>query len=140
MPQLQKLFKQAIAFGLVGALNTIITYALYLMLYRHINPTAAMGIGYGLTSIMGLLLNENWVFKAKHQSQLTSVAPRYYLTYALSLVLSLLLTTIWNDWWQFNKTLAPLFSLMVTVPTNFLLSKFWVFKRKDVTISEKTSH
>lgn len=53
----QKL-KQFIGFGLVGGVNTILTYLIYLTLYQLINPTAAMGVGYGLTSIFGLFLND----------------------------------------------------------------------------------
>ena len=73
----QKL-KQFIGFGLVGGVNTILTYLIYLTLYQLINPTAAMGVGYGLTSIFGLFLNDTWVFKAKDRRQLKTVAPRYY--------------------------------------------------------------
>ncbi|MFR6020579.1 MAG: GtrA family protein, partial [Lactobacillaceae bacterium] len=40
----QKL-KQVIGFGLVGGVNTILTYLNYLTLYQLINPTAAMGVG-----------------------------------------------------------------------------------------------
>ena len=68
----QKL-KQFIGFGLVGGINTILTYLLYLTLYQLINPTAAMGVGYGLTSVLGLFLNDTWVFKVKDHRDLKSV-------------------------------------------------------------------
>lgn len=129
--------KQFISFGLVGGINTILTYLIYLTLYQLINPTAAMGVGYGLTSILGLFLNDTWVFKVKDHHQLKSVAPRYYFSYGLTFILSLVLTSFWNDALGLPKPLAPMFSLMVTVPTNFLLSKFWVFREKGVTAHEK---
>ncbi|BAN73666.1 MULTISPECIES: GtrA family protein [Lacticaseibacillus] len=129
--------KQFISFSLVGGINTILTYLIYLILYQLINPTAAMGVGYGLTSILGLFLNDTWVFKVKDHRQLKSVAPRYYFSYGLTFILSLVLTSFWNDALGLPKPLAPMFSLMVTVPTNFLLSKFWVFREKGVTAHEK---
>lgn len=129
--------KQFISFSLVGGINTILTYLIYLTLYQLINPTAAMGVGYGLTSILGLFLNDTWVFKVKDHRQLKSVAPRYYFSYGLTFILSLVLTSFWNDALGLPKPLAPMFSLMVTVPTNFLLSKFWVFREKGVTAHEK---
>ncbi|EKQ01676.1 mannosyltransferase family protein [Lacticaseibacillus paracasei] len=132
----QKL-KQFIGFGLVGGVNTILTYLIYLTLYQLINPTAAMGVGYGLTSIFGLFLNDTWVFKAKDRRQLKTVAPRYYLSYGLTFILSLVLTSFWNDFLRLPKPLAPMFALMITVPTNFLLSKFWVFREKGVAAHEK---
>lgn len=96
-----------------------------------------MGVGYGLTSIFGLFLNDTWVFKAKDRRQLKTVAPRYYLSYGLTFILSLVLTSFWNDFLRLPKPLAPMFALMITVPTNFLLSKFWVFREKGVAAHEK---
>jgi len=133
------MIKQFIRFGAVGAINTVLTYVIYLSLYRLINPTAAMGVGYGLTSILGIILNDRMVFQS-HQAKHPDTVLKYYFTYGMSLVISLILTTTWNDWWQFNATLAPAFSLLVTVPMNFLLSKFWIFKSdKDVVNGDKTS-
>ena len=132
----QKL-KQFIGFGLVGGINTILTYLLYLTLYQLINPTAAMGVGYGLTSVLGLFLNDTWVFKVKDHRDLKSVAPRYYFSYGLTFIMSLILTSFWNDAFNLPKPLAPMFALMITDPTNFLLSKFWVFREKGVTAHEK---
>ena len=132
----QKL-KQFIGFGLVGGINTILTYLLYLTLYQLINPTAAMGVGYGLTSVLGLFLNDTWVFKVKDHRDLKSVAPRYYFSYGLTFIMSLILTSFRNDALNLPKPLAPMFALMITVPTNFLLSKFWVFREKGVTAHEK---
>lgn len=42
----QKL-KQFIGFGLVGGVNTILTYLIYLTLYQLINPTAPWGLATG---------------------------------------------------------------------------------------------
>ncbi len=110
----QKL-KQFIGFGLVGGINTILTYLLYLTLYQLINPTAAMGVGYGLTSVLGLFLNDTWVFKVKDHRDLKSVAPRYYFSYGLTFIMSLILTSFWNDALNLPKPLAPMFALMITV-------------------------
>jgi len=133
------MFKQFAKFGLVGAMNTVLTYIIYLSLYHLINPTAAMGVGYGLTSMLGIVLNDRLVFKS-HQAQHAETVLKYYFTYGMTLVLSLILTTVWNEWWQLPQALAPAFSLMVTVPTNFTLSKFWIFKtNKDVVNGDKTS-
>ncbi|MDN6103441.1 MAG: GtrA family protein, partial [Lacticaseibacillus paracasei] len=52
-------------------------------------------------------------------------------------ILSLVLTSFWNDFLRLPKPLAPMFALMITVPTNFLLSKFWVFREKGVAAHEK---
>lgn len=123
--------RQLTQFALVGGVNTILTYLLYLMLFRVVSPTIAMGIGYGTTSILGLFLNDSWVFRAKNSRQLSVIAPKYYATYGLTFILSMVLTAVWNDQLHLAKWLAPMFSLMITVPTNFCLCKWWVFKDKQ---------
>lgn len=58
--------QQFIKFGLTGGLNTGLTYVIYLLLVHLTTPTVAMAVGYGLTSLVGLTLNNHWVFNA-HQ-------------------------------------------------------------------------
>ncbi|WP_179394180.1 GtrA family protein [Lacticaseibacillus absianus] len=121
--------KQFIQFGLVGGLNTLLTYLLYLALYRPLTPTLAMAIGYGATSLLGLALNHR-VFKATATTP--AIVGRYYSTYAFTWLLSVGLTTLWTTGFAGATPLAPAFSLMVTIPVNFLLSKYWIFNEKGV--------
>jgi putative flippase GtrA len=130
----KRLLTQFIQFGLVGALNTVLTYVIYLLLYQQISPTLAMAVGYGLTSLMGLWLNKSWVFK-RAGGELSWLTFKYYATYGSTFCLSLVLTSLWVDAWHLPSAIAPLFSLMITVPANFVLSKYWVFTQKGVRIN-----
>lgn len=130
---MKRLITQFIQFGAVGALNTVLTYIIYLILYQHISPTLAMAVGYGLTSLLGLALNKQWVFK-QSGGEMSWMTFKYYATYGTTFLLSLILTSTWVDVLHFPATWAPLFSLAVTVPVNFLLSKYWVFTQKGVRI------
>ncbi|MBO3090462.1 GtrA family protein [Schleiferilactobacillus harbinensis] len=130
---MKRLITQFIQFGAVGALNTVLTYIIYLILYQHISPTLAMAVGYGLTSLLGLALNKQWVFK-QSGGEMSWMTFKYYATYGTTFLLSLILTSTWVDVLHFPAAWAPLFSLAVTVPVNFLLSKYWVFAQKGVRI------
>lgn len=130
---MKRLITQFIQFGAVGALNTVLTYIIYLILYQHISPTLAMAVGYGLTSLLGLVLNKQWVFK-QSGGEMSWMTFKYYATYGTTFLLSLILTSTWVDVLHFPAAWAPLFSLAVTVPVNFLLSKYWVFTQKGVRI------
>lgn len=130
---MKRLITQFIQFGAVGALNTVLTYIIYLILYQHISPTLAMAVGYGLTSLLGLALNKQWVFK-QSGGKMSWMTFKYYATYGTTFLLSLILTSTWVDVLHFPAAWAPLFSLAVTVPVNFLLSKYWVFTQKGVRI------
>ncbi|MFT8400262.1 MAG: GtrA family protein [Lentilactobacillus diolivorans] len=94
------------------------------------NATFAMAIGYGVTSLIGLTLNNRWVFNA--HAQFKSVVMKYYVTYLFTWIISVGFANAASSWSQMNTTLIPLFSLILTVPTNFLLSKFWVFHRQKL--------
>ena len=116
-------------FGLIGAGNTGLTYVIYLILLHATSPTIAMAIGYGATSLLSLSLNNHWVFKA--HANFKSVVVKYYTTYASTWLLSTVITDVLSTYTGINAYFIPIFSLAVTVPTNFLLSKFWVFKHSD---------
>ncbi len=119
--------QQFIKFGLTGGLNTGLTYVIYLLLVHLTTPTVAMAVGYGLTSLVGLTLNNHWVFNA-HQA-VRSVAWKYYATYGFTWLLSVGFTHVASTNWQLPTWLIPIGSLMLTIPLNFLLSKFWVFSQ-----------
>lgn len=120
-----KNIQQFIKFGMTGGLNTILTYIIYLLLVQLTNATVAMAIGYGLTSLIGLSLNNHWVFKA-HQAVKT-VAWKYYATYGFTWLISVFFAHVASTTWHAPNWLIPIGSLMLTIPLNFLLSKFWVF-------------
>jgi len=53
-----------------------------------------------------------------------------YLSYAFSgLFLSSLLLYVWVDLCKISEFIAPLINLLVTVPLNFVLNKFWALKK-----------
>ncbi|MCT3399038.1 GtrA family protein [Lentilactobacillus hilgardii] len=114
----------------MGFANTFLTYAIYLLLLSPTNATIAMAIGYGGTSLISLTLNNHWVFKT--HAHFKSVVIKYYATYLSTWLLSTAIADILSHFTGVIDHLIPIFSLMITVPTNFLLSKFWVFKNSSM--------
>lgn len=121
--------KQLISFGLVGLFNTALTYGIYLTLLPVLTPMISISCGYLIASIAGFLLNQKKVFASNRK--LSQTYWRYYLTYGSSFLLTTGLTYLWTTSWSLNKLFAPFFALLFTIPYNFLLSKFWVFQRKE---------
>ncbi|KOY72047.1 GtrA family protein [Apilactobacillus kunkeei] len=123
------ILRQFFKFGIVGLINTILTYLIYSMLYKATSPTFAMAIGYGTTSIIGLTINQKWVFKANHDWM---IVVKYYLTYLLTWTLSILVTEVASNYFHVIANIIPLITLLVTTPTNFFLSKYWVFRKTEL--------
>lgn len=124
----EKTLKQIIQFGLVGGVNTLLTYAIYFLTYQQIGAVAAMALGYGITSIIGLLVNRTWVFSTK--KDLNKIIPRFYTTYGITWLLSIIATAFFNDVIHIAGLIVPIFSLLITFPINYILSRKWVFATK----------
>lgn len=119
---------QIIKFGVVGFSNTAI-YLLcyYILLFCKTNYLFATVIGYLVSSLSGYMINKLWVFQAKEKSIKKSIV-RYYVVYGLSLLINIWLAYLWVDILKISAYISPLLSMCITIPFNFFLSKFWVYR------------
>ena len=54
-----------------------------------------------------------------------------YVSYAFTgLFLNMLLSTAWIELLGVSKVIAPVFNIVINVPINFLMNKFWAFREK----------
>lgn len=121
------LIKQFLKFGIVGLSNTFISLAIYYTLVY-------FGLHYILSNIFAFLIsvlnacywNSKYVFNKEgiHINRLIKT----YLSYGFTFLLSTFLLYLMIDVIGISKYIAPLINLCITVPINFLLSKFWVFR------------
>lgn len=133
-------FKQFIRFGVVGVSNTIIGYLIYvisLSVMRFYNMWVSYDI-YVAQFIMFLLSvawsfywNNKYVFKGSINSKRDIIKSllRTYVSYAFtSLILSEILLVLWVEYLTINDFIAPILSLLITVPLNFVIQKYWAFR------------
>lgn len=127
---------QFIKFGVVGLSNTLLSYAIYLLTLLILSPLK-LSWDYFVASVLSFVLSVLWsyfwnnrfVFKqdSKKRSFWKSLF-KTYLSYAFTgIVLGNILLYVWVALLGIPKTLAPLLSLVITVPLNFLLNKYWAF-------------
>jgi len=125
--------KQFIKFGIVGFTNTIIAYGVYaILVYFGIYYQIANICAFIASSINGFLINKFWVFKSR--SNKVPQFFRYYAIYLTSLSISIALSWLWIDVLNINKYISPILNLSVTIPFNYLFSRFWVYKKISCTI------
>ena len=126
---MQKLLQQFIKFGFVGCINTSTSLVIYyLLLLLGIPYLLASIAGYILSSVVGFILNKFWVFQAKGTKTLQETV-RYYIVYGCALLINLCMMYLQVDVLMISDKIAPLITLCVTVPFNFLMSKIWVFSQ-----------
>lgn len=148
---MKKTIIQFLKFGLVGASNTLIGYLIYVVtlkllrvldLWPTIDIYIAQFIMFVLSVAWSFYWNNKFVFKKEEERERNIIAAliKTYISYAFtSLILSELLLVIWVKYLGINEYIAPIISLFITVPLNFLIQKLWAFKDKDVKESGEES-
>lgn len=130
-----KLFWQFFKFGLVGVSNTAVSMAVY-YLFLWINEDLYM-----LGSIMGTMLsianafvwNDLFVFTGNDRSfkGILNRLCKTYVSYGGTSLLSAVLLWLEVNLLFVSKAIAPLLNLVITIPLNFLINKFWTFRRNN---------
>lgn len=126
------LFWQFFKFGLVGLSNTAVSMICYYIVL-FINPDF-----YLLGSIIGTVVsianafywNDKFVFSGNRQdwrSKLKRLG-KTYISYGGTSILSNVLLWVEVAFFNVSRTIAPIVNLLVTIPINFVINKFWTFK------------
>lgn len=130
--ELKKMIVQFLKFGMVGVSNTAVSMGIY-YLFLWIDSDLYM-----LGSIVGTILsianaffwNDRFVFNSKNK-QSTNVLVRLgktYISYGGTSILTNVLLFLEVSVFAVNKTVAPIINLIITIPLNFLINKFWTFR------------
>lgn len=125
---------QFIKFGMVGATNTLISYSIYyIALLAGLHYQIGNFLAYVITVFISFMINGNWVFKKKDGEERGFWKPLFkvYISYGVtSLLLNAVLLYIQIDLFNMPKQIAPIINLVITIPLNFLLNKYWAFGKK----------
>lgn len=153
---------QFIKFGLVGAFNTVLNYLIYNLVYYLIVPNvhAANLCGFVISVFSAFLLQSRFVFKQEEGSEKRSwwkTLIKTYISYSFTgLFLAELLLFMWIDlidlgqyldplcgWLngfgltfepqELAASIAPVLNMVITIPTNFVINKFWAYRSKKTS-------
>ena len=135
------MLKQFSKFTLIGISNTLINFLVYngiLWLARklHIFPNAdyliAQIIGFTLSVCWSFCMNRKFVFNSKEEKAIPwyQALIKMFLSYSFTgIVLNSILSIIWVNVFGISKELLTLINDIIAAPTNFILIKFWTFKK-----------
>ncbi len=129
------IIKQLIKFGVVGVSNTLISYVVYIVLvYFKTHYIVASIIGFIISVLNAYYWNNKYVFKERGGEQRIwwKTLVKTFASYAgTGLILSNVLLIIWVEWTGVSEMLAPILNLLITVPLNFVMNKYWAFKDRE---------
>lgn len=122
---------QFIKFGMVGALNTILSYLINNGCYYflHLHEQICNIIAFIITVTISYFLNNKYVFDGGKYNikSYFKVVVSYSFT---GLFLSAALLYVEERIFGIPNFIATLMNLVITIPVNFLLNKFWAFKKR----------
>lgn len=131
---LKKGIIQFIKFGTVGAINTVLSYAItngaYYLL--HLHEQISNIIAFVITVFISFMLNGRFVFtENKEERNFWKSLLKVYASYSITGVfLTAILLYIEEELLGIPHYIATLMNLLVTIPLNFILNKFWAYKEK----------
>jgi putative flippase GtrA len=115
-----------IRFVFVGAVNSLITYVMYVALVFVVPYPVAYSISYVAGILISYYLNCRFVFKEKLRLSKALQFPLvYFFQYLLGIGLLFVLVSVA----KIDKLLAPIGVVVITVPITYLLSRY-VIKEK----------
>ena len=101
----------------------------YILIYLNFNYILAYIIGFIVSVLNAYYWNNKYVFKNNIANQNKKML-KTFLAYGLTFILSNGLLFVQVNYLNISKYLAPIICLLVTIPLNFLMNKFWTFKEK----------
>lgn len=125
---IKQLGKQFFKFGLVGISNTLIGLACYYVLvFFHVHYIIANTVGFVIGVLNSYYWNNRYVFTDRKGDHLSAIM-KMYMAYGATFLLGTLLLYIMVDIIGISELVAPVINLLITVPVNFILNKYWAMK------------
>ena len=119
--------RQFVKYGIVGASNTVLTFALYTILVEiGVQYLVALLLGYLAGSLNSYLLNRRWTFRAGHLAH-TSVGPRFAIVQVLAIVANLGLLYLLVHDLEVHKILAQAILTVPVLAVTFFVNRAWSF-------------
>lgn len=131
---------QFVKFGLVGVSNTLISYATEMLGYyvlltgmtsETLKVTLVTAASFLISTVNAYYWNNRYVFKGNRHTLIQHM--RAYLRTAACYALTGLLLAPAVKVWLVNISVpfwaASLSTLILTIPLNFILNKFWAFRK-----------
>lgn len=112
--------RETISFLIVGSVNTLASYLLYLLFLPFFNYSVSYTISYILGVFLSYFLNSVFVFKEPLSWKKALTFPVVYLAqYIISLVSIIIMVDILG----MSEIISPLISIVITIPIVFIMSR-----------------
>lgn len=126
-------FCQFFKFGLVGFSSTVLSYGVYsLLVYLGIPYIVANFLGFIIGTFNSFFLNSKFVFASDRRNKkdvFYSLFKSFICYGFVNIIISSILLFFLVEKFGVSTYIAPIITLLFTVPLNFFLNKFWTFNK-----------
>ncbi len=131
---------QFVKFGIVGVSNTLLSYFLYTISLLGMRKVGILaGVDYVIAQVIAFVLSVLWSFywnnkmvfvmEEGQSRNLWKALIKTYISYSFTgLFLNSILIVLWVQVFHISEFIAPIINLLISVPLNFIINKFWAFK------------
>lgn len=118
---------QFIKFGVVGVSNTAISLAVYyFMLWMGAAYLIANTVSWIIGVFNAFYWNNRYVFK--NDIPWLKALVKTYISYGASFIACSLLLVVFVEVCNISDIIAPILTLALSIPMNFIMNKYWTFK------------
>ncbi|MDE7434570.1 MAG: GtrA family protein [Lachnospiraceae bacterium] len=134
---------QFVKFGIVGVSNSVLSYVLYALslfvlqkaeIAVEWNYLIAQAISFVLSVLWSFYWNQKYVFVLEDgkQRSMFKALLKTYVSYSFTgLFLNSVFLSLWIQVLHISEYIAPVINLVINVPVNFLINKFWAFRNEE---------
>lgn len=122
--------RQFMKFGIVGAMNTLIDYAIFsaLVYGAHVHFLLANALSFSIAVTNSYILNRRWTFRSDNPNKTTEAA-KFLAVNLIGLGMSELLLQLFVDRWSISKLVAKALAVVVVLCWNYFGTRIWAFRR-----------
>lgn len=134
MNRYKEQFLEFLKFGIVGISNTVISYVTYAALvFLGSHYLVASVISFAVSVLNSFYWNSKYVFvlgEGESRSPIRTLWKTFCAYAFTGLFLNNVLLILEVGIFGINEYVAPLLNLIVSVPVNYLINKFWAYRKK----------
>lgn len=118
-----------IKFGLIGVLNTLINWILFILLNSFgVYYIISNVIAYSISTLNSYLWNSKWVFKY-NEDNVKETSFKFIVLNIIGLTLNTIILYLLVDIVRLNKLIALVITTGIVMILNYFINKLWVFKK-----------
>ncbi len=124
--------KTLIRFIIVGGCCTLIDFAIYMLIMEHVGAVIGKAVSMGCSMLVNFFLNKFWSFSAGGTAD-KSELPKYICTQIVNISINVSVNA--GILYVLNrKVVAFVGATGMAMIVNYLLQKFWVFKKDKCSV------